>query len=76
MKWRAWVRFGSNPSPAKGPFKTIEEARGALERFREKYGAEAGTYERAGSIRLNEYPTRAAARGGDISDNVPSLHVC
>ena len=75
MTWYAWVRFGGNPSPAKGPFKTVEEAKAALERFRERYGALAGTYEAAGSIRLNEYPTRAKARDGDISDNVPSIDV-
>ena len=75
MTWYAWVRFGGNPSPAKGPFKTVEEAKEALSRFRERYGSRAGTYENAGCIRLNVYPTRAAARDGDISDNVPSIDV-
>ena len=69
MKWYAWVSFGANPSPAKGPFKTVDEAKVALERFRERYGALAGTYEEVGSVRLNEYPARAAAREADISDN-------
>ena len=75
MKWYAWVHCGMNPTPAKGPFQSVEEARKALERFRERYGSRAGTYEAAGSIRLNEYPTRAKARDGDISDNVPSIDV-
>jgi len=73
--WYAWVRFGGNPSPAKGPFKTVEEARKALERFRGRYGALAGTYERSGRITLKIYVSRESARNADIGDNAQIAHL-
>lgn len=60
--WYTFVRFGSDPMPAKGPFKSIEEAETAMESFRERYGHLAGTYLASGSVRLvGPYPTRAKA---------------
>lgn len=67
--WFAWVTCGGDPAPARGPFRSIEEAEEALARFRERHGYLAGTYEAAGSLRLQAYPTREKARGADISDD-------
>jgi hypothetical protein len=73
-QWFTWATCGGGPAPARGPFRSIEEALDALQRFREKHGAMAGTYERAGSLRLKAYPTRGKARKGDISDNGEVVH--
>ena len=73
--WYAWTHFGADPAPAKGPFQTIDEARGALERFRGRYGALAGTYERSGRITLKIYVSRESARNADIGDNAQIAHL-
>lgn len=71
--WYTWVHFGSDPAPAKGPHATVKAAREALERFRQRYGEHAGTYEDAGSVRLYAYETREEARRASISDEG---HLC
>ena len=68
MNWYTWLSAGSDPAPAAGPHRSVEAARAALDRFRSRHGHLAGTYEAAGSLRLVEFPTRAAARKADISD--------
>lgn len=63
-----FVRFGSDPMPARGPFKSIEEAEEAMERFRYRHGHLAGTWVASGSVRLvGPFATRKAAREADIS---------
>lgn len=78
-EWFAIVTFGGayNPTPAKGPFRSVDEALGAVERFRQRHGANAGTYLAATSARIvGPCPTRRAAQGTDISANLVarSLH--
>lgn len=66
--WYTYVRFGSDPMPARGPFRSIEEADVAMENFRGRYGHLAGTYLTSGSVRLSgPYATRAKALAADIS---------
>jgi hypothetical protein len=65
--WFTYVGCGTNPMPARGPFKTLPEARAAMVRFQERYGHMAGTYLTAGSVHLIATKTRQAARKADIS---------
>jgi len=66
--WYTYVRFGSDPMPARGPFRSIEEADAAMENFQARYGHLAGTYLASGSVRLvGPYATRAKALDADIS---------
>jgi hypothetical protein len=69
MEWYTIVSCGMNPAPARGPFKTLAEAREAVERFSERYGSEAGTYLAAGSVTIvGPFRTRKDAKEADISD--------
>lgn len=68
--WYTWLHFGSSPAPARGPFRSQEEAMAALDRFRDRHGDRAGTYEAAGTVRMYAYRTRAQARNADISDDI------
>ena len=66
--WFTYVRFGSDPMPARGPFRSIEEADTAMENFQGRYGHLAGTYLASGSVRLvGPFATRAKALNADIS---------
>lgn len=63
-----FVRFGSDPMPARGPFTSIQDANDAMDRFNSRYGHLAGTYLASGSVRLvGPYSTRAKALNADIS---------
>lgn len=62
-----FVCFGSGPMPARGPFRSLEEADEAMARFQSRHGYVAGTYLASGSVRLvGPYPTRAKALVADI----------
>ncbi len=66
--WYTFVRFGSDPMPARGPFKSVEEADEAMEAFRFRYGHLAASYLASGSVRMvGPFPSRAKARNADIS---------
>ena len=65
--WYTFVKWGSNPAPAKGPFSTREEADEAVERFRDRHEDMAETY--LSSVRMKSYPTRSEARDADIGDD-------
>ena len=68
MKWFTYVKFGSAPGPAVGPFNSIADAESAMDRFLARHGYLAGTYLASGSIRLvGPFATRKAARNADIS---------
>jgi hypothetical protein len=68
-EWWTWVHFGSDPSPARGPFKSLAEAEEAGNRFSQRYGSLAGTYCAAGSHRIvGPYRTRREALAADISN--------
>jgi len=54
--WYAIVGAGSGPKPARGPHRTLEDAREAVERFRERHGAVAGTHLAAGSDQRARVP--------------------
>ncbi len=57
-----------SPTPARGPFKSVEKAEEALENFRGRHGAHAGTWLAAGStVMAGPYASRRAAQGADIS---------
>lgn len=67
--WYVWLgAIRAEFRPAKGPFPTTEAAYAAYGRFRTKFGSEAGSHASAGSLRLVVFPTRQAAREGDVSD--------
>jgi hypothetical protein len=67
--WFAILTAGSSPRPAQGPFRSIEDAREAVQRFRESKGSLAGTYLASGSALIaGPYPTRAKAKAADIGD--------
>lgn len=67
--WYVWLgAIRAEFRPAKGTFPTIEAAFAAYGRFQTKFGSEAGSHSAAGSLRLVEFPTREAAREGDVSD--------
>ena len=66
--WYAIVHAGSDPAPARGPYRNPDEVDAALGRFRDRYGAMAGTYEAAGSVGVRQYATRDDARNADVSD--------
>jgi hypothetical protein len=71
-KYYAYVRSGSDPMPARGPFRSFEEADAAMERFKERYGHLASHYLASGNVRLvGPYATRAAALDADISTAIP-----
>lgn len=54
--------------PARGPFRSIEEADVAMENFQGRYGHLAGTHLASGSVRLvGPYGSRAKALAADIS---------
>ena len=61
--WYVWLAGGRNPKPARGPHPSLGSALAALERFRDKHGYLAGTYEAAGDLRLVECATRSDAQG-------------
>lgn len=70
-KWWTIVQHGSygNTAPTpRGPWHTEDDARAALQRWRERQGSEAGSAEAATSVRIyGPYRTRAAALDADIS---------
>lgn len=69
MEWYTIVSCGVNPSPARGPFKALQDARDAVNRFNERYGSEAGTFLAAGSVRIvGPFKSRNDAKEADISD--------
>lgn len=66
-EWYAVVGFGSGPMPQKGPWRSVDTARGAIQRFRERYGWEAGTHLAAGSVRIvGPYDSRQAALNAGV----------
>ena len=68
MAWYTIVHAGSDPQPAKGPFKSVREAEAAMGRFQDRHGYMAGTYLAAGSTRIvGPYETRREALQADIS---------
>jgi hypothetical protein len=71
--WYTFVSFGSDPMPARGPFRSIEEADAAMENFQARHGHLAGTWLASGSVRMvGPYPTRAKALAADISTASPT----
>ena len=53
----------------RGPWRSKEEATAALNRWRERKGALAGTIEAAHNVQIvGPFPTREIARSVDISD--------
>ena len=68
MDWYTIVHCGSDPQPAKGPFRTVGEAEEAMQRFRGRHGYLAGTFLAAGATHIaGPFRTRQQARGADIS---------
>ena len=66
--WYAYVSWGSDPTPARGPFRSAEEANAAMERFHCRHGHMSDTWLESGSVRLaGPFATRKAAREADIS---------
>ena len=73
MGWYTIVQAGGDPRPAKGPFKSVQEAEAAFGRFQDRHGYMAGTYLAAGSTRLvGPYRTRREALQADISTAAPT----
>ena len=67
--WWTILTFGSDPCPARGPFRSLADARAAVRRFRQREGALAGTWLAASSARIvGPFQTRAAAKRADVSD--------
>lgn len=67
--WWSIVGVGRDPQPASGPFRTLAQATKAIERFRSRYGWQAGTYLAAGCSRIvGPFRTRSLAKTADISD--------
>jgi hypothetical protein len=68
MAWYTIVHAGSDPQPAKGPFKSVREAEAAIGRFQDRHGSMTGTYLAAGSTRLvGPFQTKREALQADIS---------
>lgn len=65
--WYASVGFGGNPAP-RGPWRTAEQARDALNRWARRQGPGTTVLIAAHTLRVNCYETREAARSADISD--------
>lgn len=69
QEWFKIVHCGRGPVPADGPWKSREEAEGALDRFRSRHGWRAGTHLAASNATIvGPFPSRIAARKADISD--------
>ena len=72
-EWYTTVRFGSGPypMPPRGPWKSLDEAHAAMDRWRARVGSLAGTIIAAHHIEIvGPYKSRRAARAADISDEV------
>ena len=63
--WYTFVSFGADPAPT-GVFNSIKDCRKAVDRFKERHAALAGTYLSAARI-AGPYNTRREAREADIS---------
>jgi len=75
MDWYTIVTDGgaTNPTPARGPWKSYEDADAAILAFRERHGHLAGTYLAATNARIvGPYRTRRAALEADISTATPA----
>ena len=69
MAWWSVVSFGSRYDGPRGPWANVEDANDAVQRWRERKGADAGEIEAASSLRIaGPFPNRAVARHADISD--------
>jgi hypothetical protein len=68
--WYTFVSWGSDPTPARGPFRSIEDADAAMDRFILRHGYKAGTWLKSGNVAMaGPYPTRLKALAADISHN-------
>ena len=67
-EWYVILKAGSHPAPARGPHRSLDEAREAWDRFFVRHGSMAGSYVNAGSVRIaGPFRTRREAAAADIS---------
>lgn len=68
--WYTFIWCGTEPIPARGPHRTLEDAQTAIWNFYARHGASAGTYWNVGSVTMVKCRTRADARRVMIDDRV------
>lgn len=71
MPWYAPVQFGTAdrcPNPPRGPWRTLDAAQEAIRRWKNVDPAWRSSELNRLGLAVREYPTRAAAREADISD--------
>jgi hypothetical protein len=68
--WYTWVKWGSDPAPARGPFRSIDEAASALFVFWDRHGHLASLWLESGNVALaGPFPSRVIALRADASDD-------